>query len=671
MAVGERVSVRNSFVPVLCIACAIWTIFVQMITATHSSFDTLLRWLPAAILAAAVAMVAWIRWLPSQDRWQRRSAGYASTDSRAMVENVVGCHGWVVPLTGAIWIGLLRAGMPYSVFWCGCVVALGAGWWFLARNSAAEGGEEQSDTASVAQWLVVAGVVVGAVCVTLLASRPDLDDAFYMSVPATLLRFPVRAVLGGDTMYRVGNLPLLSPIYRLDTYEVWVGTVSRVTGIPHMRVAYEVLPPLFAAFAVLAWKQLLRLLLPGRWLPALVVLFLVVLALGEAHTAYGNFAFVRLFQGKAIFATVMIPSIVYLALEYSRQASARNWLALFAAQVTAVGFTSSALFIAPLAAGMALVSQWAPDPARTKRLLVGVSASAYVFAAAGVMLFATHGGQGFVSDAPMPPMLELISRTWGPWSTALLLFALLSAWSFADDGMGKRYLLVGGLLFLLGVLNPYTSRFVADHVTGLSTYWRSTWALPLPFFLAVTCVGVAKGAIDIRPRMLAAMACITLVAASVAFGWRCGTLRSSNFVTFDVPGLKVFRWGYPVARQVASVIPENGMVLAAEGVAAWLPTFTVHPGLLGVRAIYLASAFGMEEAAKRQALMEFVSGQKRSPDSLTLLKAAIDRYHLTCIVVLHTAPWQVEISGLLVSQGWLRVSTGAYDVWTAPSAVAK
>lgn len=466
-------------------------------------------------------------------------------------------------------------------------------------------------------------------------------------------------------MYRTADLPLLSPIYRLDTYEVLVGTVSRLTGIPHMRIAYEVLPPLFAVFAVLVWKQLLRLLVPDRWLPTLVVLFLVVLALGEAHTAYGNFAFVRLFQGKAIFATAVVPAIVYSALAFSRRATARNWLVLFATQVAALGFTSSALFVAPAAAGMALASQWVPDLASSRRLLIGVLASAYVFAAAGAMLLVTHGGHGFVSDATLPSMRALIQRTWGPWSSALLLFAMLSAWVFAEVGMVRRYLLVGGLLFLLGVLNPYTSRFMADHVTGLSTYWRLTWALPLPFFLAITCVGIAKDAIGIKPRLLAAVACIVLVVAAVAFGWRCGTLRSANFVTLGVPGLKVGRWGYPVAKQVSGVIPENGMVLAPEGVATWMPTFVHHPRLLGVRTLYLAQTFSPEEAKRRLALMQYVSGSKRTIGSKAELEEALTRYGITCVVVLHAAAWREEVEAELASREWAQIGTGAYDVWVA------
>ena len=662
MAVGERVKARGSFVPVFCIAYAIWTIFVQAITATHSSFDTLLRWLPVVVLTAIVATVAWLCQRPFKQDWHEHAGRCVSTGACAANEYAASRCLWVVTAVAAGWVGLLSVGLPYALFWWVCVAALIAAW-ILAGGPGAKGGDGRSGAVSVAQWLVVAGIVVGAVCVTLLANRPDLDDAFYMSVPATLLRFPMHAVLGGDTMYRAGDLPLLLPIYRLDTYEVLVGTVSRLTGIPHLRVAYEVLPPLFAVVAVLVWKQLLHLLVPDRWLSTLVVLFLVMLALGEAHTAYGNFAFVRMFQGKALFATVMIPAIAYSALVFSRHTTARNWMILFAAQVGALGFTSSALFAAPAAAGMALASQWMPDLAGTRRLLVGVAASAYVFAAAGVMLLVTHGGHGFVSDAALPPMLVLIQRTWGSWSTALLLFAMLSAWVFAEAGMARRYLLVGGLLFLLGVLNPYTSRFVADHVTGLSTYWRLTWALPLPFFVAITCVGIGKGAMRIRPRVFAVLACGVLVATAVAFGWRCGTLRSANFVTLGVPGLKVDRWGYPVAKQVARTIPEDGIVLAPEGVATWLPTFTVHPGLLAVRTVYLASGFGSAEAARRQALIEFVSGQKRLSDSLALLQHAIDHYHLTCIVVLHRAAWEGEIADSLDRAGWRRVSTGTYDVW--------
>jgi hypothetical protein len=508
-------------------------------------------------------------------------------------------------------------------------------------------------------------VASAAIFVTLFANRPDPDDAFYMSIPATLLRFPHAPVLLHDTMYRMGHLPLLLPIYRVDSYEVLVGTLSRLTGVPHMEVAYLVLPSLFAIFAVLAWARLLKQLAPERWVTTLVILFLCMLALGEAHQSYGNFAFVRLFQGKAILATVMVPAIVCAGLDFSRCTSVRNWIVLFAAQVAALGFTSSALFVAPAAAGMALASAWSPNASSTRRFLIGLLASAYVIAAAGVLMFATHGGRGFVSDAAMPPMLDLVEHTWGTWSTAPLLIALLATWAFVPSRSAGRYFAAGALLFLLGVLNPYTSRFMADHLTGASTYWRLTWALPLPVFAAVVLGGVVSGITRVRPRAAGIAGLVLLVCGAGWFGWNCGVLREANFLRLGLPRLKVYRFEYPVAKLVAARVPENGVVLAPELVATWLPTFVQHPRLLGVRMVYLPQTFPTQEAKRRLALMQYVAGSKRTAGSKAEFVKALTRYGITCVVVLHAAAWREDIEAVLTQRGWARIGTGAYDTWIA------
>lgn len=660
MDTSTKEDLDNNIIPVLSISYAVWTIYVQMVTTAQFSFAVLMRWSPLVVMVALVATVTFLRGRTLVDD-AGEPADKPAPIGRDIVKGpeVLG-RTFMVPLLAVVWVALLFSGVPYVVFWCGCVVALAAKW----ISSRDERDRRKRARITVAEKFAVAALAVIATCVTLFASRPDLDDAFYMSIPATILRFPQEPILLHDTMYRTGNLPLLMPVYRLDTYEILIGAVSRLTGVPHMQVAYLMFPPVFAVLAILVWAQLMRLLAPERWLPGLAALLFCVLALGEAHHAYGNFAFVRLFQGKAILATIMVPAIVYMALTFSRYPTVRNWLALLAAQTAAVGFTSSGLFVAPVAAGMALASQWKPDLGSSKRLLAGVMASVYVFAAAGIMLLATHGGQGFVSHAPALPVFDLIKHTWGPWSAALLLFGMLTTWHFCGEGVGRRYFLGGSLFFLLCVLNPYASRFLADHVTGLSTYWRLTWALPLPFFLAIMLGGLVRRTFGAGMKRRAMAVCIMLVSSAIAFAWQCGTLRSANFVELGMPGPKVFRTEYPVARQIAESVPEDGMVLAPELVAGWLSTFTVHPGLLGVRGIYLANAFGSEEAVQRLALMEYVAGQKRSPDSPILFQAALDRYHLTCIVVLHSASWQPEISAFLITnRGWKQTVSGAYDVW--------
>src|SRR6185437_5778018 len=188
----------------------------------------------------------------------------------------------------------------------------------------------------------------------------------------------------------------------------------------------------------------------------LLILFLVVLALGETHRDYGNFAFERLFQGKSILVTGMVPVIAGSAL-------------LFAAQVAALGVSASALFVAPAAAALGLAGGWTANATSSRRFAVGILASAYVFGAGWAMASVTHGGQALVSSSPMPGVQQILDDTWGWWSTRLLLVALLAAWAFVRNPIRARYLSAGAFFCLLAALNPYTVRIVADHFVGVRT----------------------------------------------------------------------------------------------------------------------------------------------------------------------------------------------------------
>ncbi|HJU26917.1 MAG TPA: DUF6077 domain-containing protein, partial [Rhodanobacteraceae bacterium] len=231
-----------------------------------------------------------------------------------------------------VWVGLLSIELPYEVFWWMALPAMFGAWMWNLRGDACVTCAE--DAGKHAAW-IVALVAAAAVCITLFASRPDADDAFYRSISATLLRHPQQPVLLHDTLYRLPDVSILLQFYRLSNYDVLVAALARLTGIDHLLVAYLLLPSLFAAFSVLGWIFLLRRIVPARWPWVLPILLLVMMALGEAHQDYGNFAFVRLFQGKAVLVTGMVPVIAGSALMFTRHGGMRRWLMLFAAQIAA------------------------------------------------------------------------------------------------------------------------------------------------------------------------------------------------------------------------------------------------------------------------------------------------------------------------------------------------
>jgi hypothetical protein len=649
-------------VPGFVLPYATWTLYCHLVVANQASFSTLLRGLPVVVVLAVAATAGWFRLRVPSD-----STGAAPTRLGSAEPAVAGAIDArpMLPLAAlgvaGLWVGLLWAGMPFRIFWWGALPAMFAAWTWHLRSKLLE---SRLSPPRPQPWWMLPVVALAAACIVLVAHRPAADDAFYLSIPATLLRFPQHPVLLHDTLYRLQDVPILLPFYRLATHDVLVAVVSRATGIDHLAVAYLVLPPLFAALCACAWAYLLRRIVPARWAIVLPLLLACMLLLGEAPQAYGNFALLRMHHGKGILATCMVPVIAGAALDYARHGGLRHWLLLFAAQVAALGLAASALFVAPAAAALGLAGGWAPGFAHSRRLMLGLLPAAYLLGAAWLAASGTHGAQALAAPAPqpMPGVQRILVDAWGPWSTKLLLVSLLSAWAFVRDPVRARYLSAGAFFLLLAALNPYTTPFVAEVSVGAKTYWRLAWALPLPVFLAVVVDGVLARAIAAKPRALAVGACATLAALTVAFAARSGTLLCAHSVTLGLPSLDVPPVAFATARRVAAEVPEDGTVLAPEAVSTWLPVFVVHPRIVGVRQMYLSLAFDPEETARRSNMMRYVTGQYRPPGADRWFDAALRRHGVSAVVFARAAPWSGDIERHLRERGWRTLSCGTYPI---------
>ncbi len=647
----------DRIIPCFVIFYAVWTVLVHIATAIHASFNSLIHWLLWSVLLAGFLCWRWIRRQASQPIFAKSlpSAEHSFVPASRALAILVLASGWVA---------ILAYAGHYTLFWWGAVIALGFVWVAGRSTDPLSFQRGHLDKRGI---LALLAVGLAACLVTLVANRPDADDAFYLSVPATLLRFPQQPVLLQDTIYRLPDLPIQLPVYRLHSYEVLIGVLARLSGINHAVIAYLWLPPLFALLSIVAWARLLRLLAPAHWSKILVILFICVLMLGEAHRDYGNFAFVRMFQGKAILVTCIVPCIFALALEYGHRPNINNWTILFAAQIAAIGITSTGLFVAPAAAWLGLVATWRPSSEATRRVLLGMLASVYVLAAAAILAVMTHAGAGVLTPSPMPSSLPWMDQVLGPRSTLILLATLLSAWSCTDNQAQSRWLLSTSLCFLLTVLNPYLRPLVAHYVTGVSTYWRLFWAIPLPFMLAIMLHFAWMQAKLWQSRRLIATACATALITMCLFAWQENSLRRENQVQLGIPGLKVPGAEYSIAQRVATLVQENDVLLAPESITTLLAGFTLHPELLSVRSIYTVNAFGSEDGRRRLALQQYVTGVQRLPDGPDALASAITSYQLTAIVVARSAAWSQEISTTLQARNWQRTDLGSYDLWIAPN----
>ncbi|MEO2005776.1 MAG: DUF6077 domain-containing protein, partial [Candidatus Poribacteria bacterium] len=188
----------------------------------------------------------------------------------------------------------------------------------------------------------------------LLIHRPDADDAFYINLAVAAVDHPDLPLLARDTLHGRFDLPIHLAVYRLHSYELLNGAVSWLTGFPAIRVFHWGAASVGAFLVPLAFAALFRRLTPKHWLWATFALVIVLAAPGETHRWYGNFAFVRIWQGKGIFLFVFLPLIWLAGIRFALQPNPRRWLALAAAQIAALGCSSTALWAAPVAALIAM-----------------------------------------------------------------------------------------------------------------------------------------------------------------------------------------------------------------------------------------------------------------------------------------------------------------------------
>lgn len=508
------------------------------------------------------------------------------------------------------------------------------------------------------------------VFVTLVSHRVGYDDTFYANLAANAADHPERPLLSEDTLHGIPGLPLYLPVYRVQSFELLVGAISRLSGIEPLAVSHLVTAPLAGALVVLAYARLFRLLLPGAWLAGVATIVALFLFVGETPHWYANLAFVRLQHGKGIFASVLLPLLIAYAIEYARAPSRRSWSRLAAAQIASIGLTASALWAAPTIVALGVLSAVPASRRGLVRLVAGVASSAYVLALALVVHAETARALPLLERGKaVGSLARYVSDVLGGgWVALAVLVSLLYAWQLAPRGTARRLCIAFPLAFLVVFLNPYWYRWLAAHVTGSVTYWRVFWILPVPLLLTL-CLAAPSyvGGQGRRRARLAATA--LLVVGFVTLAPRAYTMTSANRVRLGWPGLKVTR-EYRVAEALAERVPPRSFVVAPLAVATWVPTLRDHPHPAIARPIYLRSHAGrvaQDEIRRRLLVTRYVDGQTSKAGERALRETVRDER--VTGVCLRVGPSAERARRVLRDAGFRATyDDGEFEIWVREDA---
>lgn len=526
---------------------------------------------------------------------------------------------------------------------------------------------EQSRSSETLLWLL-AGL---AVVITLVSHRPDADDAFYINVAVSAADAPQRPLLGGDTMHGIPGLPLTLPVYRVHSYELFNGALAYLTGIPAIYCFHWLSAACAALLVPLAYAKLFRILTPRRWLATVATLLFVLVAAGEVHRWYGNFAFVRMWQGKSIVLSVFMPLVYAYALRFGVRPNLRDWMLLMAAQIAAVGASSSALWVAPLGATMALCCAVRPSRRAVTVVLLGMLASVYVLVAASLVRTSLDGrfaGAAIASPEGVvdaPPVQSAAVAILG--DSRLLVFgiaSLLTGWAFAPAGLARRFAVVFPLAVAVGLLNPYLASWVAANITGPS-YWRSMWALPLPIIMTMVLTAPLDLGRGRSGQWIGRAVWLGLLAAFALFVPRFSGLSAANGVALGWPRLKVPAAPFEWAAVVNASVPRRSHVAVASDIATWMVTRHHHAYPLLVRH-YLHIAKGVlepRELFERAAMQRFLDSPELVEATPEQFRNDLDRFQIRAVCLVSSP--RAGAARAILQQAHFRptLRSDDYELW--------
>jgi hypothetical protein len=456
--------------------------------------------------------------------------------------------------------------------------------------------------------LAAFGWSAGLAVLSLFLVRSDADDTQYVRLSTWIAErgeLPLRDFLFSDQAFPAIFYPPLS------SFEALAGVVARGTGVSAPGVVYLVVPPVASALAVLATWRLLRAWRVRMVGLALSTALVFLLMAAQDHRTLGNFFVGRMWQGKVVFLTVLVPLLFVLLLDYARRPARHRLLLLGAAGAAAVGLTSTGAFLVPLLAAGCL----APLALRARReAFVGLAAVA-AYPVGALVVTAAVGSRRAGAQALDLAAGDLAHFVLG---SGLFSFIAVCAVLLGPLVLGSRrgaLMATGVVLVAFVVFAPGLPRLVWE-VTGVGqVLWRVAWIVPVAALVGALATGLSA---RLRPRGLATAAPLLLCSVLVASGapvWEDGIVASK-------PSWKRFPTDLSEARRILAETEPGAVVLAPSPLTGTLVILSSDVTTVAPRRFYAEALEDVPEShGEERLLLQAAIEGRPPPDAAELARA--------------------------------------------------
>ena len=451
--------------------------------------------------------------------------------------------------------------------------------------------------------LVLFGLAALSALVAVTGHRFRNDDCYYINLAVTVVESPDAPLLDQHSIHeplpdkrRSNNV--FKP-YRVHSWEVLGGVLGLAFGSEPIEVIHVAMAALAAALIPLAFARLFRMLDPRRWLFMLLAAMALYLFEGSSGLGFASQGIVRSFTGKSVLLSVVVPLLVHHAIVLAARPSRLAFVRLMAAQVAAIGLSSTALWLAPVATMLATAVPLAPRLRSLRAIGVGLLSCSYVVALGLVIRAQLMGhdasdpesGAGGAAAAAVSvkaagavrARFDLVRKGLEqafeePQVITAFVCVLMLAVVVAPTRVARRYVAIFCGALAVFLMNPYLANFVRHNLTGEYTGQRAMWLAPVPTAFALVFAALLPAT---APRAIGwlrtAAATLALAVFLTLVPTRAAISRANGVRWAWPPGLKVPGSAFKVVRSLHEQLQVGDVVLAPELVSWYLPTLTHHP----------------------------------------------------------------------------------------------
>lgn len=321
--------------------------------------------------------------------------------------------------------------------------------------------------------------------------RSDADDSFYVSNSNQFANS--KYINQYDSS--LGNKELGTvPMYDFQIWKSMIAVYSKIFRIESVIISHTFLVPILIIFSAFANYLLGRKLLKSKSKGFMFSAILIVFNLFSGFSVYsiGNMVLSRIWQGKAVYFSIILPTMIGLILDNTDKINKNIYLILLFCTLAGIALNPTSMFIIGFQLIFMIIALSVYNK-NYKYLIHAIpSILSIIFFTLCIYLRTKNYTEQIANASTISyrEIIEIFKRFFANKSFIYLVLYIIGMFFIFKHGNKEQkiYLIFTPLLLLLFIWNPISGKFVAEKITKTSTYWRVYWLLPYTQSIAITAI---------------------------------------------------------------------------------------------------------------------------------------------------------------------------------------